>query len=269
MKANLTDVPETTLWTLHNRAGEAMRPKKALIKDDKCIEIYQAIDYDYERSFGKASPAHALRSVHFDRHLEEFLRRHPEGTIVNLGEGLETQRFRIDNGKAFWITVDLPESIEIREKFIEPSPRHLHVALSATDRRWFDLVPEDKPVFITAQGLFMYFAEQAVAELVRDIVERLPAGYLMFDTIPAYFSRKTMSEKGFHVTKHYVAPKMPWGINRNQIVPTVSVWSDRIKQVEVRDYLMLWRGLYISFFAFLMKIGVLKNIAPTTAKVTW
>ncbi len=47
---NLTGVPETMLWTLHNRAYEAMHPQ-AIIDDPKCIEIYQSLDYDYEKSF--------------------------------------------------------------------------------------------------------------------------------------------------------------------------------------------------------------------------
>lgn len=62
IQSKLADVPETMLWTLHNRATEAMR-KDGIINDEKCIEIYQSIDYDYERSFGKGEPSHALRSL--------------------------------------------------------------------------------------------------------------------------------------------------------------------------------------------------------------
>ena len=56
---NLTGVPETTLWTLHNRASEAARPDGCL-RDPKCLEIYRALDYDYVRSFGRAEPSLAL-----------------------------------------------------------------------------------------------------------------------------------------------------------------------------------------------------------------
>ncbi len=58
----LSDIPETMLWTLHNRAVEALR-SDGVIDDDKAIEIYQSIDYDYEKNFGKAEPSHALRSL--------------------------------------------------------------------------------------------------------------------------------------------------------------------------------------------------------------
>ncbi|MEM8930523.1 MAG: class I SAM-dependent methyltransferase, partial [Acidobacteriota bacterium] len=61
----LSGVPETMLWTLHNRAGEAMRPD-GVLDDPKAIEIYRAVDYEYERNFGRAEPSHALRSKVFD-----------------------------------------------------------------------------------------------------------------------------------------------------------------------------------------------------------
>jgi O-methyltransferase involved in polyketide biosynthesis len=98
-ESTLTDVPETMLWTLHNRAVEAMRDD-GIIQDEKAIEIYRKIDYDYEQSFGKAEPSHAIRSLDFDREIRDFLDDYPNATIVNLGEGLETQRFRIESSDA-------------------------------------------------------------------------------------------------------------------------------------------------------------------------
>lgn len=42
MRAKLTGIPETTLWTLHNRAYEAAR-EDAIIQDDRAVEIYRFI----------------------------------------------------------------------------------------------------------------------------------------------------------------------------------------------------------------------------------
>lgn len=47
--AILTGIPETMLWTLYNRATEAMRDD-GIISDQKAIDIYQSIHYDYEKS---------------------------------------------------------------------------------------------------------------------------------------------------------------------------------------------------------------------------
>ncbi|NVB37447.1 class I SAM-dependent methyltransferase [Pseudenhygromyxa sp. WMMC2535] len=109
MQPTLTDVPETMLWTLHNRATEAKRPD-GVLRDPDAVRIYDAIDYDYERSFGAAEPSHALRSILFDEHVRRFLAEHPGGVIVNLGEGLETQRFRVTVPDALWFSVDVPDA---------------------------------------------------------------------------------------------------------------------------------------------------------------
>lgn len=61
----LGGVPETLLWTLHNRTHEAMRPD-AMLRDSEAVRLYQAIDYDCTRSFGKPDGSHALRSRMFD-----------------------------------------------------------------------------------------------------------------------------------------------------------------------------------------------------------
>lgn len=65
MTRALSPVPETMLWTLHNRASEAARPDGCLC-DPKCLQIYRALDYDYVRHFGAADGSHGVRSQLFD-----------------------------------------------------------------------------------------------------------------------------------------------------------------------------------------------------------
>lgn len=264
--SQLKEVPETMLWTLHNRANEAMR-EDSVIQDDKAIQIYQSINYDYEKSFGKADPSHAIRSLDFDREISAFLDEYPDGTIVNLGEGLETQRFRIDNGKALWLCVDLPESIENREQFIQPDSRHLHIALSALDLTWFENVPKDKPVFISAQGLFMYFTEEQVRSLLQAIEQSFNNWVVLFDTIPAWLSKKTISQGGWQKTPDYKAPPMPWGVNRSQIKQTFSQWLP--DHVSVRDigYSTFPRGIMKWVFLLFTSTPGLKNATPTIVKL--
>ncbi|MDO4694041.1 MAG: class I SAM-dependent methyltransferase [Eikenella sp.] len=230
METKLTNVPETMLWTLHNRASEAARPD-GCIRDPKCLEIYRAIDYDYERSFGKAEPSHGVRSQLCDVRLREFLAEHPDGVVVNLGEGLETQRFRINTPQALWLSIDLPEAIAVRERFIRPDAQHLHIACSALDTAWFDAVPLGRAVFICAQGLLMYFREEDVAGLMAAMAARFPGAVLMFDYLNRALSRRTLSERGWMKTRHYRTPPMPWGIDRNALAPTISHWIGQAVEV--------------------------------------
>ncbi len=248
MTPALSPVPETMLWTLHNRASEAARPDGCLC-DPKCLQIYRALDYDYVRHFGVADGSHGVRSQLFDEHVRAFLAEHPDGVVVNLGDGLETQCFRIDNGRALWISVDLPEAMALRERFIAPDARRLHLACSALDSAWFDAVPPGREVFIAAQGLFMYFQGHDVAGLVKRLAARFPGAILMFDYLNRMLSRRSLSPAGWMKTPHYRTPPMPWGIDRDGLVPTFSAWLGQPVQVHhvsfrfprgVRKWLLPW-----------------------------
>lgn len=269
-EVDLNHVPETMLWTLHNRAVEAKR-KDTVLHDPKCIEIFESIDYDYERSFDKPEPSHAVRSLVFDNALRRFVRDNPQGIIINLGEGLETQRYRVQTDASIrWYSVDLPESIQTRERFIAPDAHHLHIAKSALDRSWFDEIPGDQPVFVTAQGLFMYFCEQEVGELIKDMAKRWPGMWLMFDHIPGWLSRKTTSEQGWNLTSHYRAPPMPWGIAPSKVQDFVTSWAGPTQGYEnpLRCEMHYRpRGLEKLFMSFFMNAPGIRELAPGVCKI--
>jgi len=123
MQVELKGVPETLLWTLYQRASEARR-SDTVLQDPKAVELLDAIDYPFAQRFGTATgwaQWQALRALCFDREVGRFLAEHPDGTVVALGEGLETQFWRVDNGRVQWLTVDLPEAIEVRERLLPGS----------------------------------------------------------------------------------------------------------------------------------------------------
>ncbi|MBX3232604.1 MAG: class I SAM-dependent methyltransferase [Labilithrix sp.] len=259
----LDGVPETMLWTLHNRAHEAKR-RDARLKDPEAVRIYDAIAYDYERSFGRPDGSHPMRSLVFDDALRPWLAAHPGGTVVELACGLETQFQRCDDGEVRWLCVDLPDAIDVRERFLRATERCRHVRRSALDHGWMDEVDATRGVFVTAQGLFMYFQEDDVRHLVRAMFERFPGIELMFDAIPRWFSRKTLA--GFHKTKHYRAPPMPWGADRDEIEPLLRRWSDRVASVETIPYGAMRgvSGLCLQLFG---RVPILRNMPPTIVHV--
>lgn len=257
---NLTGVPETMLWTLHNRASDAARTN-GLLHDPECLRIYQSITYDYERSFGKPDGSHAKRSLIFDRAVTNWMAHHPNGTVVELASGLETQFQRLDNGTVRWLCVDLPEAIAVRERFLVPTDRCRHLALSALDTAWMDQVDPAQGVFITAQGLLMYFSEHEVHQLLTTIFKRFPGVEVMFDTIPRWFSGKTM--QGMNKTPHYTTPKMPWGINRHEIQPFCLSCCNDINRISDVSYGYI-PGLGLKGIAFYLfsVLPFLKDITP-------
>jgi hypothetical protein len=113
----------------------------------------------------------------------------------------------------------------------------------------------------------MYFQEKEVKNLMQDIAGTFTQAYLMFDTIPEFISKKTMSEKGWMKTKYYKAPKMPWGINRNDMEKTFKYWiSNDIRVIDV-EYSGFPRGFLKYFFLFIMAIPGLRNFTPSIVKI--
>jgi hypothetical protein len=45
---------------------------------------------------------------------------------------------RCDDGRVQWLCVDLPDAIAVRERFLKPTDRCRHLALSAVDLSWMD-----------------------------------------------------------------------------------------------------------------------------------
>lgn len=229
----LADVAETMLWALHNRATEASR-RDGILTDPESIRIHRSLDYDFSRRFGSPAGSLAARAAAMDGVLQHWIARHPDGLVVSLGEGLETQSRRVDNGRVHWLSVDLPDAIRLRERFLAPTDRFRHIAASALDLTWMDQVDATSGVFFVAQGLLMYLRPRMVADLFIAIARRFPTAEMMFDVVPRWFSRLTL--QGLNQTPHYRLPPMPWGINRNKIEPTLRNWMPGLTDVAFLDY---------------------------------
>lgn len=231
-------MPETLLWTLYHRAVEAERAD-AVLQDPMAAELVDRIDYPFEQRFGGGGLGQwqGLRARCFDLEVERFLAGYPDGTVVALGEGLETQFWRVDNGRVSWITVDLPEAVRLRESLLPRSARQRILARSALDPSWMDEVDPSHGVLLTAQGLLMYFELDDVHRLIAAAAERFPGGALVFDAVPRWLS--TRSRRGLLKTSTgYRPPPWLWGMDPDE-ARRIRALSPRI--VELRR-LRLPRG---------------------------
>jgi O-methyltransferase involved in polyketide biosynthesis len=235
VRPELTGVPETTLWTLHNRATEARRADSGL-HDPWAIEALASLTYPYTERFGRPSQSHALRARTFDAALRAFLAERPDATVVALGEGLQTTYWRLGEPDVDWISVELPEVHDLRTRLLPSAERVRPVALSALDRAWMDAVRPGSPTIVTAEGLLMYFTREQALELLADCAARFPGGQILFDTIPPWFSRRTV--RGLDLTPAYRAPAMPFGIT----VPDVLALPRLVPGLETVDDLGLASG---------------------------
>ena len=101
---------ETLFTTLAARARET-RKKKPVLRDPKAAEMVASIGEraaKYERGMG--AWINVLRTVIFDSWVCAFLAEHPDGTVVEIGTGLNTRFERVDNGRVHWIDMDVPDT---------------------------------------------------------------------------------------------------------------------------------------------------------------
>ena len=218
LAVELDRVPETLLWTLYHRAIEARRPD-AVLRDPLAVDLVEQIEFPFEERFGSGaafSQWQALRARCFDGAVRRFLAERPGGTVVALGEGLETQFWRVDNGRVRWLTVDLPEVVDLRHRLLPEEPRLRAIGCSALDPRWLAEVQDEAGVLVTAQGLLMYLDPDEARGLVARCAERFGSGGgLVFDVVPRWLVER--SRRGLLKTSTgYEPPPWSWGFDRDE-----------------------------------------------------
>jgi O-methyltransferase involved in polyketide biosynthesis len=230
---HLQGVPETMLWTLHARAAE-IYAEPSLLHDLRAASLAARIDCNFEERFGPPNRLFALRAALLDQAVKAWIRRHPKGLVVSLGEGLETQAWRVDNGTMRWLSVDLPEGIKAREIFLQPSERFTHLAADVTDDAWLDAIDASQGVFFVAQGLLMYLQPALVESVFRRVAQRFPGAEIAFDVVPHWLSQATV--KGFRQSAEFALPPMFWSLDRNEIAPTLRRWHPALRAIRFLPY---------------------------------
>jgi O-methyltransferase involved in polyketide biosynthesis len=215
----LAGVPETLLWTLYQRASEAARPRSAL-RDPWAVELCRRIDYPFVQRFGRArgtvAQLIALGARGFDDVVRAFLDTSPGGTVVALGEGLETAFWRVDNGRVEWLSVDLPESLRLRQALLPAEGRRRVLACDARDPRWAaEAARSGAPVLVTAQGLLMYLKPDEVRDLIGLCARSFPGGGLVFDAVPPWFAAAARAGR-LRTATGYRLPPMAWSMTAGQ-----------------------------------------------------
>jgi O-methyltransferase involved in polyketide biosynthesis len=193
----LGSVQKTLLLPLWGRAVEARKPHPLLI-DPTAAKIIDSIDYDFSTIAANISYISQLswiaRSLHVDRTIQQFLKQHPQATIVNLGCGLDTTFERVDNGSLRWYDLDLPDVIELRSKYIQQGPRRQFIACSILDDRWMGAVEITECVLFFAAGVLYYFTESEVRTIIHTLADRFPSCELVSD-VCSPFGLKTANER--------------------------------------------------------------------------
>jgi O-methyltransferase involved in polyketide biosynthesis len=199
----LGDVQRTLFFPLAARARET-RKKRPLLRDPKAVEIVESVDFELPPlTPGPTSFVVTLRTLIFDWWVRQFLAEHPEGTVVELGTGLNTRFERTDNGSVHWIDLDLPDTIELRRRFFADTERRQMVAASLLDEDWLTVAEQrPAPYFFVSDGVLTYLREEDVTGMLARIAGRFPGAMLAFDT----YTRVSMAQERKMAAKRNFAP---------------------------------------------------------------
>jgi O-methyltransferase involved in polyketide biosynthesis len=180
----LGQVQQTLFFPLLARARET-ESKRPLLSDPKAVQLVQAIDFDPATFHTPMRFIVVIRTMIFDWWVRQFLADHPEGTVVELGTGLNTRFERTDNGLVHWIDLDLPDTIELRRRYFADTERRRMLAASLLDEDWLSEVDRlPGPYFFVSDGVLTYLREEEVTGALGRIAARFPDSRLAFDTYP-------------------------------------------------------------------------------------
>ncbi len=204
-----------------------------ILNDKKSSDIINNIDYDFTKIQDYLGEWRGIgllvRARNFDNAIIKYIEKFPEATIVNVGAGLDTTFYRVDNGRIKWYDLDLPDAIEFRRKYIPESNRCSYVSKSALDYSWFDDVEFalNKGIFIIAGGFIYYFQELEISALFNALAKRFPNGEIIFDCV------SNLAIKVAHIRAKKAGVGTPfWHIGISNPIKTLAKWSNKLKVID-------------------------------------
>ncbi len=235
-KLQLNPVEETLLITLYMRAKESRR-KDAILHDELACKMIDKIDYDFSKFDKSAMSALGcvIRARHFDRKVQEFIRKEKCPVVVNIGCGLDTRYQRIpDKRNALFYELDLPEVMQLRERLLPPYENNdIPLTASLLESGWMDDLrtkhPDARFIFIL-EGVVMYFYEKQVRTLLEHLAARFPGGEIHFDVCGTMFMKKGVK----HDTLKYMNANFRCGINDGRVIEQ---WVPQLVMTDSLSYM--------------------------------
>ncbi len=227
----LDAVAETLLIPLCYRAVEARQPDP-LVRDPRAQEIIDQLGIDPAHL--KWRPAQQvfamLRARQYDRWTRSFLADHPNPVIVEIGCGLDARFDRLDNGIVRWVDMDLPEVINLRQRFFTNTDRRQMLAHSVFRLDWMDCIPPAESCLFLAEGVFPYFDEDEVRRVFIALAERFPGSELVVDALSPFMVHASAIVPSFR--GYQARPR--WGVSDPR---TIETWCGGMEVLETYTYL--------------------------------
>lgn len=220
-----------------------------LFDDPQAKRICDSLDYDFSSKRKKMESVAGLfgalevaqRQYDLICEVKEYLNKHPEAAVVNMGCGLDDSFNKADNGKCHGYNLDFPDVIKIRNELLPAGDREVNIACDLNDYSWMDQIDGSKGAVFFASGVFYYFKTEDVKKLFSQMAKRFPGGILVFDVCNergAKMMRSTwLKEAGIKDVTAYFSVA-----DENDL----KSWSDHFVSVSAKSYMRGYRDIYPS-----------------------
>lgn len=184
LKVNLSGLARTSIAPLYARA-KMSKEHGSIFNDSKAVELIERMDSDLN-SINKVGINYfdfifVARAFQFDKEARAYIKEHPHASVVNLGAGLDTGFYRIDNGTIHWYDLDLPDIIDIRKQLLPETDRNTYIAKSFLEPSWCQDIKTSDGVLMIAGGLLRYFNEIQVRQFFSMLTDHLPGSEIVFE----------------------------------------------------------------------------------------
>ncbi|MGZ4863664.1 MAG: class I SAM-dependent methyltransferase [Halobacteriota archaeon] len=235
MGVELSSLEKTLVVPLWHRA-QASKAHPELLNDVKAIELVNQLDYDFsifeQRFTTEDSVRSAARARQFDDKLRAYIRLHPEASIMNLGAGLDTIFYRVDNGSVEWYDLDLPNVIALRKQLLPEPDRVTYIAKSLFDTSWSGYIDHtNNGILISAKGILWFFEEAEIKSFFSSLADVLPEAELIFEAcskLGASIVNNSLKSVDMDV-------EVKWTLEDARVI---SKWDSRLKLIDQTPYLI-------------------------------
>jgi O-methyltransferase involved in polyketide biosynthesis len=226
IKIELGDIQKTLFMPVWARAVETNK-NKSILTDLTAEKIINSVDFDFSQMSKNLKKINQIawiaRCKRFDLIINDFIKNNPNGTIVNIGCGLDTTYERIGNQSITWYDLDLPDVIELRKKFLSETDKRKFIASSFLDTNWFKWIQTNNRVLFISTGVFVYFEESEIKDFIIKIADRFHGSELFFDvTSPKgmQIANQVIKDSGLNSNSFF-----KWGLSDKSVI---TMWDKRI-----------------------------------------
>lgn len=192
-----------------------------LYSDPYADELIDKLDYDFSAMEKQSKSAFykfgaleaAMRQLDIKCEIDDYLKTHPNASIVNMGCGLDQTGRAYLNGKRRIYNVDFPDIIGAREKLTEPVENEINIASDINNLEWTQQIDAQNGVILFAAGVMHYFTKEQVRGIIEKFSGVFRGGRFVFDAVGKFgrdvAMKKTLQTLGMKDVSGYFCVSNP------------------------------------------------------------